>query len=428
LIDDWPRLRIEQYLERWAGRFDLLDEERPFLQVPGLARVDKLELRPWTLLAFERASGNNRTLFDHTVDDNVSGLEPASAVRLLISHLQFTPGGLVRALRTSATRGAACGLLCVAAVARTLQETLALNLLPQSVDDYVGDLAAWESNPPTVDAIAQDVSVVPTGPAQRYTHLSRAVLLTSEDDTITGLRYAEGLSLEESPVPDPMAAQQRTDDGMRPLLLREERAFWRDLQALISDAQGTPPATIATAIAVRHELGDYTPLELLAGGLLPDKAKVVIWRLEERRISPKLLARDLGAAARLRPALQGAEDTGRALDSAIWDLCRHWLQGMAERSPAKGDIRAQMLQLNGMPRFWQALEPRFWALVDSLSDDADLDAAVHAWAEDLRRTAREAWTVTAGQLGASARALAAVAHADTAFGRAIAVAGKLTKE
>jgi hypothetical protein len=195
-------------------------------------------------------------------------------------------------------------LLVIIPTGNTLQETLAFSLVQQSTADHQLDLAAWEVDPPPIEALTTPRPVVPSGPAQRYSALSRALLL-EPGQAVTHLRYAEGLSLDESPIPDPMAAMVTGKKGPMPLMLRESRAMWRDANALMGAEGSIPPETIRNAAAIRMGRGEFDPIDLLAGGLLPDKAKVVLWRLEERRISPALLAQGNAVAVAQAPIADG---------------------------------------------------------------------------------------------------------------------------
>jgi CRISPR system Cascade subunit CasA len=428
LVDEWPADAIDRYLQQWRPRFFLHHQSTPFMQVAALREVAELRPRPWTVLAVERASGNNRTLFDHTVDEQLEPIDDPELLRQFLAHLQFAPGGLVKALRTSASRGAACGLLCTATLGRNLQHTIALNLLPQSPYEHGLDQAAWEHSAPELDALRSGATVVPAGPAQRYTFMSRAVLLGTEEGSRRHIaRYAEGLVMAASPTADPMAALRLTGKGPVPVLLREDRSFWRDLQAMTAAEGNQPPATVKTALAIRLETGHSEPLTLLAGGFLPDQAKPVMWRLEERRVPPALLTIG-GATARLIPALRAAEAVGRALDSAIRLLAEAWKQGDGERLPDKASVNALAKQLNGLPRFWQHLEPEFWRFIDRLGKGGDPDAALSTWSRALQDAARRTWRASTAQLGASARAQAAAARADHAFVDALWEASTFEKE
>lgn len=419
LLDCWPTQQIQTYLQQWADRFDLFDPARPFLQVAAL-RQTTLPTRPWTLLCPDRASGSNRLLWDHSIDDKPEPITPAAAARALVAHLQFTPGGLVKALRTAAARGPACGLLVIVPVGNTLQETISYSLVEQSTADHQRDLAAWEINPPTIESITTPRPVVPSGPAQRYSALSRALLLEHGPE-VAYLRYAEGLSLDESPIPDPMAAMVTGKKGPMPLVLREARAMWRDAHALMGAEGSVPPETIRNAAAIRMSRGEFDPIDLLAGGLMPDKAnpaKVALWRLEERRISPALLAQG-NAVAVAQAALNLAESTGTAMRKAAFSLFASWLQKGGEHSPATADITGLLDSTQVMAHYWSSLEPEFWSLIDQLSTTTDADAIATSWANTLKRTVTATWNNAIRSLGTDGRALAAAARSSHQLGRVL---------
>jgi len=416
LLDVWPTQQIQEYLNHWADRFNLFDPIHPFLQVAALTQTE-LSPRPWTLLCPERASGANRLLWDHSIDANPEPITPAAAARALVAHLQFTPGGLVKALRTSATRGPACGLLVIIPTGNTLQETLAFSLVQQSTADHQLDLAAWEVDPPPIEALTTPRPVVPSGPAQRYSALSRALLL-EPGQAVTHLRYAEGLSLDESPIPDPMAAMVTGKKGPMPLMLRESRAMWRDANALMGAEGSIPPETIRNAAAIRMGRGEFDPIDLLAGGLLPDKAKVVLWRLEERRISPALLAQG-NAVAVAQAALDLAESTGTAMRKAAFSLFTSWLKNGGEHSPATADITGLLDSTQVMAHYWAHLEPEFWDLIDQLSTTPDADAIAKGWANTLKRTVTATWNNAIRSLGTDGRALAAAGRSSHQLGRVL---------
>ena len=122
---------------------------------------------------------------------------------------------------------------------------------------------------PEIATLHAPPEMVALGPAQRYTWLSRAVLLQpGTGGTVSSALYAEGLELSESPVPDPMVAMVTGKDAaLHPLYLDVDRAFWRDLYALSGESGSTPPRVIASAIELRAMQDDYSPLELATCGL-----------------------------------------------------------------------------------------------------------------------------------------------------------------
>lgn len=420
LLDDWPKVFINSYLEQWADRFNLFDPDRPFLQTPALNDAD-LVPRPWMVLVPDRASGATPVFWDHSLDAEPEPISAATAALALIAHQQFTPGGLVRALRTSGNRGTACGLLLLMPIGQTLQETLALSLVPQTKADHQLDLPAWEQTPPTLDALRNPEAYVPVGPAQRYTHLSRAILFEPAA-VITHLLYGEGLVVEDSPIPDPMAAVITGSQGPRPLSLSETRGMWRDFHALTGAEGSAPPKTIQHAATLRMLRCSFDPINLLAGGLLTDKAKVLLWRLEQREVSPALLNQG-NAISVVQAAVECAERTGRELNKAIWSLCFNWLaHSSAGSDPDKKAVSALRESLQVMPGFWGALEPLFWSLVHQLGEGMDQDEALASWSATLQVAARRAWMQSCDALGRDGRALAASVRSGQAFHKALTAA------
>lgn len=420
LFDTWPRGAIASYLERWAGRFNLFDSVRPFFQTPALLDA-QLRPRPWMVLVPDRSAGATPLLWDHSLDGEPDPISPAAVALALVAHQQFTPGGLVRALRTSASRGTACGLLLVIPIGHTLQQTLSFALVPQSDAAHEQDQPAWERPAPSLEALRNPKEYVPVGPAQRYTHLSRAVLLQA-GESITHLLYGEGLVVVESPTPDPMVAAVAGRSGPVPMVLREARAMWRDFQALTCAEGSNPPETIRHAVAVCTARTQFDPITLLAGGLLTDKAKILLWRLERREVSPVLLAQG-NAVAVAQIALERAERSGQELNKALWVLCFNWLsRSGAAPDPDRKAVTALRESIQAMPRFWAALEPLFWSLVHQLGAGIDHEEVLLSWTAILKSTARSTWQESCGALGCDGRALAAAARSGSALGQALAAA------
>ena len=421
LLEDWPSQKLENYLEHWAEQFDLFHPKHPFLQVAGLESA-KLKPVPWTRLAPDRASGSERLLWDHSLHTAPEAITPAQAAVALVAHLQFTPGGLIRALRSSGEQGPACGLLLTVPMGSTLQETLALSLVPQSPGDHRSDLASWEKPAPTIEALKTKMSAteVPMGPADRYTWLSRA-LLFSPGTSITHLFYGAGLAPADSPMPDPMSATVNGKKGPFPLKLREDRAMWRDFHALTVNNSSVRPETVRTADEIREIQGEYDPIMFLAGGLLPDQAKIVLWRLEERRISPRLLTAQGNAVRVANDILKLAESTGRQMQKALFALCSTWLQNGGERSPAGSDVSSLLKSTQAMPHYWAVLEPEFWKLMDQLGQDEDGHQVLEDWRTTLRQAVDQAWDQAKSSLGDDGRALLAAGRSSKARGKTFKV-------
>lgn len=412
LMEAWPGGAIESYLDQWADHFDLLHPERPFLQVQALAQA-QLSPSPWTRLALDRASGAGRMIWDHSMDDRPEPQAYGAIARLLIAHLQFTPGSLVKALRTSAVRGPACSLLLMIPLGETLQQTLALNLCWQTKERYATDLPSWERPPLVIQELRNPLDVVVDGPAHRYTLLSRAVLLLPENGQISRVLYAEGLKTGEETTPeaDPMAGTIVGKKGPMALLLNEQKAFWRDFHALNGSKGAKAASVVNHAIAIQEEQGEESRLELLAGGLLCDQAKILFWRLEQRRLSPMVLRRQNLITASQK-ALDLAEETGSELNKALYLLCSEWLQRGSDKAPDPKAVRALQQSIQASPVFWGGLESMFWAFIEELGASGDPDSSLDSWRKELREAADKTWKHATTALGFDSRALAAAGSLD----------------
>jgi len=224
LFDAWPADQVEIYLNRWSNRFDLFDADRPFMQNPVAPRAGKKEVgtkkhASLASLQIERSSGNNRTLWDRSLDSDPILLSPAGQACALITHQQFAGSGTIQGFRTSGSYGLASNLQLVMPAGSTLQQTLALNLIPQLLAEHQLDLPCWERELPTEAALRGKPERVPAGPADRYTFCVRALLL--RDDGL--VHIAEGEIPGASPVVDPMSAVVQGSKGPMPLMLRPDR-------------------------------------------------------------------------------------------------------------------------------------------------------------------------------------------------------------
>ena len=420
LLSDWPTLQVESYLVQWENHFDLLHPATPFLQVAALKDSD-LTHSPWTRIALDCSTGAARLIWDHSIDMAPKPQPLDISARLLVAHLQFTPGGLVKALRTSAVRGPGAGLLLTLPTGGSLQETLALSLVPQSRDDYESDLPSWEREPLGIEDLRKPKEIILEGPAHRYTMLSRAVLLLAEGRSVRHVLYAEGAVATDasSPRVDPMASVITGKKGSMPLLISEHKGFWRDFQALSGGAGTTAAATVNHAIDLRIEQGENQILNLIAGGLLPDQAKIILWRLEERRVAPALL-RSAGLIRSTEKALELAEVHGQELGKALFILYTEWLKQGQDKKPDPAAIRSVRDSIQASATYWSLLEPAFWVFIQSLGDGVDSEEALLQWRTELRRAVLSAWEQANASLGLDSRALAAVGRSSRSIAKILA--------
>src|SRR5690606_7091667 len=177
------------------------------------------------------------------------------------------------------------------------------------------DLPAWEREAPTIARLRGDPELA-TGPNDRYSRQSRAVLLVADDERrVQWIRFAAGLALgDDLQAPDPMASYKAGSNSLVRLSFSEGRALWRDLPALLPDAEGKtsqPAAVLEWAANLQFYLGQ-TVQPLLIAGLASDQAKLLRWR-SERIVLPARLLASPDHANELRRYVRDAEELFMAL-------------------------------------------------------------------------------------------------------------------
>lgn len=401
------------YLEAWRERFWLFHPEHPFMQVAALATAEETrdKRKPWTQMSLASANGNAPVVFDHAMDAAPTAISWPAAVSHLLGFLQFTPGGLVKALRDADKAGALVNTAAVLPVGENLAQTLCLALhrppLPSAREP---DLPAWERPPLTLSQLRGD-PVLATGPNDRYTRQSRSVLLQAEEDgRVRWLRFAAGYALGEDPQqPDPMACFRAGSDRLVRVSFTEGRAAWRDLPALVPAPQGDEgakfsPAAVVEAAAALHVLTGRARRHqpLLVAGLASDQAKLLRWRVEQFPL-PQALLTAPEQARELRALMALSEELYRLMRGLTTDL----VAGTLPDSTSK-DTRSRAREMVDSGPFtatyFAAAERELWALMDLLAL-GDPDAACALWQRTLKEAAEQGWMRLVSALGHSARVL-----------------------
>ena len=402
------------YLNEWRDRFWLFHPEHPFFQVAALAAAEETrdKRKPWTQISLASASGNAPVVFDHALDGAPEAIDPPAALAHLLGFLQFTPGGLVKTLRDADKAGALVNTAAVLPVGGSLARTLCLALhaapLPGRPQD---DLPAWERPPLTLAQLRAD-PVLASGPDDRYTRQSRAVLLDREPDgRVRWLRFAAGWALADDPhAPDPMACYRPGSNGLVRVSLTEGRAVWRDLPALVPAPQEgfQAAAVVQRAVALHQVLGSGEQMQtVLVAGLASDQAKLLRWRLDQI-VLPQALLVDSDRAMELREHVALAEVVYRQLHQLATGLVAATLP-----DPSSKDTRSRARDLvDGGPlsaSYFAAAERDLGPLMTLVASDAAEDALT-LWHRALRRAAEQAWQRLLVMLGMSPRALQAEAR------------------
>lgn len=409
-----PLDAIRNYLEAWRERFWLFHPQYPFMQAVVLATAEETrdKQKPWTQIALASANGNAPVVFDHAYDAAPIPISPADAIATLLGFLQFTPGGLVKTLRDADKAGALVNTAAVIPVGETLARTLCLAIHPAPRRDAEPDLPSWEREQPSLDEL-RGAPVLATGPNDRYTRLSRAVLLLRDDEgTVRWLRFAAGLALgEDANAPDPMASFRAGSNGLVRLTFGDGRALWRDLPALVPNAgEGAQAAAVVHSAAGLHsELNPFEAVHqpLLVAGLASDQAKLLRWRMERVDL-PSTFLLDANRALSLRQYVAAAE----SLFSEVKRLATGLLAETLPDSSSK-DTRTRartMVESGPLAATYFAHAERSLPVLLQAIGEGQAEPAEALWFDALRSAAQQAWNQLLAGLGNSTRALRADAR------------------
>jgi len=301
---------VHNYLDHWHHRFDLFDDEFPFLQVGGFSIVDK-KGRPkppatTAVLKHEAATGNNATLFDHASDESPTALNPAQAARRLVAHQFFAVGGGKGGTSNRfgehpyLSAGPLVGGVLLIPIGPTLFHTVLLNLIMpgyHKVPPSKDDAPSWEW-----DELPSPGKFWPDGYLSTLVHPSRycrLVTRASEDDersvSVVGVYSAQGLTMEGGPTPAWMAVRPLKDGTLAPVPMRVDRLLWRDAHVFFGSPgrEGSRPDGRPAVLRQLDQLLQFVEglpsVSVDAFGLSNDKAKLLAWRQESFRLPIGLL-------------------------------------------------------------------------------------------------------------------------------------------
>ncbi|MCY1703556.1 type I-E CRISPR-associated protein Cse1/CasA [Deinococcus sp. SL84] len=260
-LQGFPGQDIEDYLARYADRFDLFGSQ-PFMQVVGLdpAAIGENFRSHWTRIGIDEGSSSSTSLFSPNKRAKESKSRqpypwpdssiPYAALNLLAAQA-FSLAGTIQRFTLSGQESPVATAALFLAEGSDLHQTLALNLTSYTPSMQAQDLPVWEQPPLTVEEIGQIYAGKEPrlrraeGYVSRYTWPSRSVLLLPED-TPDGVRvrtigFGAGVPLEGAGEGhgsniDPMVALLPARDDKSdpyPYKLRRDRLLWRDLTALL---------------------------------------------------------------------------------------------------------------------------------------------------------------------------------------------------
>ena len=472
---NWDTTRLTSYLAKWRNRFDLFDGKYPFYQcatIPVSATdargKPKSYAKSVSNMVHELATGDNATLFDHSIEDNPRALSSAEATRLLVAFQSFAVGGLItfesgqdRNKFGSADNAALVKGAVILVKGDNLFQTLMLNLHKYNRNDAEpfeidrNDAPVWECE----NNLLREER--PKGLLDLLTWQSRRIKLIPEQvnngQTIVtqvvimkGNQFPDGFYLYDK---EPMLAFRKVlkpskgQDPYPPLAFQEEKALWRDSFSLFKATENSktkPKIIVWLGYLADDEIIPWsTTYHLALMGLVTSKAKVSLWRHERLPLPLKYLETENEYLLdKLRQALEMAESVGRLFDtsfiktayidkkgtgktvaipSPLFNLASEMLpkdqNGKVDLDAVKNLIR----YLSPSRPYWAQLGISFNELVTRLPEDKSGENDEYGktvlpwWAKEIRRAACDAFEETTNSFDRSARMLKAVTLAENEF-------------
>jgi CRISPR system Cascade subunit CasA len=165
---------------------------------------------------------------------------------------------------------------------------------------------------------------------------------------------------------------------------------------------------------VLDEAADNAAVTLGVGGLLTDKAKLVLWRIDQVT-APIQVLESAQLQGALALALEAAEQAGRGLFGAMSDLARFLLRESGDAD--KADTRRVVDGLPGTRHYWHQLDLEFPHFLQRLNSPDSIADALAKWRHSLLTAVEIAWRESVRSAGQTRRALIAAAKAEAAYRR-----------
>ncbi|MFJ9388290.1 type I-E CRISPR-associated protein Cse1/CasA [Nocardioides sp. NPDC101246] len=383
--------QIEEYLDRWADRFDLLHPVAPFYQVASLQPPKSGTKGIANLIADQPREG--RGLFTTRTGAALDTMGFAESARWLLHLHAFDSGGTKSVAagpnRSRSARIAWCGGLGMVVIqGETLFHTLLLNLPIASKDsDPSRDAAAWEAG-----LVEDEQGAVPRGPVDVLTWQSRTVRLVHEGDRVMRCIVGPGrpLTLDNRHHVEFMTNWSRRSEKTGGLVLRPRthlpgRTIWRGLPALLAEVgdDSLHPGRW------RQWLSSLREDEQLGAGQLVGLRIVGVQfdsnggSIQEGFDDGLALEADVVASPVLRAlAVSAVGDADRGARS-LGDLAKE----LAEAGGASGDIPGARQSI-AREAGYAALDHPYRMWLRSLTADTDIDEARLAWRRTVTRHVR----------------------------------------
>ncbi|MBO0804243.1 MAG: type I-E CRISPR-associated protein Cse1/CasA [Nocardiopsaceae bacterium] len=398
---------VHRYFAEYAGKFDLFDVERPWLQDPRLAE-ECAKSTGINKLVIGRAAGNNLVWLSHHTDLDPQPIRAAEAAWYLLAWSFYGPSGKITArtvngrTESNMAAGPLRSRISFHPLGRNLFESLVLGI-PYPGGEHArrpdADLAPWEENwdehqpdplglPPT----RKGLSGLLTG------QFRQALLLSPSPDgsQVTDAWITWAWRMQPTEIPDPYLIYDMPRNGGMPFAryAKADRAIWRDLDALLLQGEMRQPPVFGHL----PDASATGPLRVRAFGFDQD-GQTVDKQWFTASTPPVLTMRDRDGA---EPEYDHARDIGHTrvaaerVGSDLRQALRRAWFALSDPEDGRGKMRQDSGDgpwvPQGMSRYWPQAEALFWQMVGERDfgypNNAFIRVALTAYDEMTERHAR----------------------------------------
>lgn len=398
-----PLDAIQVYLDKYEHRFNLIDDDEPFMQTPSLASK-KGEWKSLEVLVPD--SPELGGLFYRR--DPQEPMDFAEAARWLVHCMAFDYSGIKTGAegdtRVKGGRGYPIGigwsgwLGGTSLEGQNLLETLLLNVVDDTETAWAGT-PIWEAPVPTAAEAEEPLEV---GQLTLFTWPQRRIRLRVEDNMVTGVLVCNGDPVDyihqdhvETMTPwrysKPQSAKAKEDIYM-PQAVLPDRAIWRGLPSILPVAERrtdkgrsgqqvdmVKPSAVANALTkrVRHEKvsPDYKLRVRIVGYEYGAQMASYNRLLFDELAMPALLTADETAAEAAVKAAQYAQDTANEIRKFANNLA---IAAGGERGPAGASAQEA---------FYSEVDSKFRLWIENLNSAKDFQEPLNSWIENLYQLA-----------------------------------------
>lgn len=409
-LDDWLHWwrqpatllqAVDDYLDQFDGRFDLLDTTAPFMQVA------QLTTNSGKTSGLDKLVPDQGAYFSTREGEVTESLALAEAARWLVMNHAWDAAGIKTGAaddkEVKGGKGYSFGypawtgnIGVVLLEGANLCQSLLLNLPIGWRLDSSTDSAVWERKP---QSGARDVAhPMPVGPADIMTWQSRRIRLFVADGRVRDVQISNGdkLGPQNQHMNEPMCAWRRSEAQekklggkvLMPAIHWPDRTIWQGLGAMLATTEGAAqPATLDWLAEVGQELAEQVRVNLRIVGTTYGVQNSVVETTVDDRLDVAVLAL---TDEELRQTALAATETAKGAVTALVGLAGRLAQATG-KDPAEArtaTFATGYAALDGAYRRW----------VQTLSDPTEGST----YATDWQWQARQALRAVGSQLCAAA--------------------------